>query len=250
MSEGDTIGSGERMFDIIEALKMHTAAGVTELAETVDMPKSTVHVYLSTLKKRGFVVQDDTQQYRLSLQFLDIGMMIRETQAMYDEVVPKLDELAAETEEKVWWIVEENGKAVFLAKSQGSHAIQTSARIGQHVELYELAGGMAILSALPSDRQETILDSYEYPVANGRTRDDLESQLAEIREDGLFSQSEQFLQGVTGVGAPLKNNEGTVFGAISVSGPAGRLDSERIENELAPLILGVSGELQVNLSYQ
>lgn len=250
MGTDGTIHSGERMFDIIEALQSHTSAGVTELAEITGMPKSTVHVYLSTLKGQGFVVQDDTQQYRLSLKFLDVGMMVRETQEMYDQVVPKLDELAAETEEKVWWIVEENGKAVFLAKSLGAHAIQTTARIGQHAELYELAGGMAILSALPENRQRTILDGYEYPLPDGRTLADLEGQLDDIRERGISAQSEQFLQGVTGVGAPLKDNYGNVYGAISVSGPAGRLDEDRIENELSPLVLGVSGELQVNLSYQ
>lgn len=250
MAVGNTVRSDERMLDIIEALKEHTAAGVTELADTLEMPKSTVHVHLSTLKDRGYVVQNDDQEYRLSLRFLDTGMVVREAQQIYDDVLAKLDELADETEEKVWLTVEENGKAVFLAKSVGRHGIQTNARIGQHVDLYRLAAGKAILANLPEQRRTEILDGYDYPLEDGRTRADLEEELAEIRERGVAYGREQFLQGVTGVGAPLQDNSGNVYGAISVSVPANRFDIDRVENELADLVQGISGELQVNLSYR
>ncbi|MGM0718254.1 MAG: IclR family transcriptional regulator domain-containing protein, partial [Halobacteriota archaeon] len=63
------------------------------------------------------------------------------------------------------------------------------------------------------------------------------------------TQSGRFLQGVHGVGAPIRDNHGTVYGAISLSGPAGRFTSERIDAELVPLVVGIAGELQINLSY-
>jgi len=249
MPTNNTVASDKRVLDIVEALKRRTTAGVTELAEELNMPKSTVHVHLSTLRDCGYVVQTDSKQYRLSLQFLDIGMEVRETQAMYDEVVPKLDELAEETSEKAWWVVEENGKAVFLAKSMGSRAIRTNSRIGQHTELYELAAGMAILSVLSEERQQAIMDSYEFPLPDGRSRDELESELEKRESQGVAYGAEQFLKGVTGVGAPLTDNSGNVYGAISISGPVDRLE-DRIENEFADLVLGISGELGVNLSYR
>ncbi|TQR21968.1 hypothetical protein C9J85_19220 [Haloferax sp. wsp5] len=40
----------------------------------------------------------------------------------------------------------------------------------------------------------------------------------------------------------MVDNAGNAYGAISVSGPANRLDSERIENELTDLIRGISGD--------
>ena len=249
MATDSTVGSDERVLDIVEALKRRTTAGVTELADEVGMPKSTVHVHLSTLKERGYVIQNDDQRYRLSLRFLDVGMEVRETQEMYDEVVPKLDEIADETNEKVWWIVEENGNAVFLAKSLGSRAIRTNSRIGQHTELYELAGGMAIMSVLPDDRLEAILDGYSFPLEDGRDRSDLEAELDEIRDQGVAYGPEYFLKGVSGVGAPLTDNSGTVYGAISISGPSDRLD-DRITTDFADLVRGVTGEIRVNLSYQ
>lgn len=250
MPSKNTVGSDERVFDIVEALQQLTTAGVTELAEAVDMPKSTVHVHLSTLKDRGYVIQNETQQYQLSLKFLDVGMEVRETQEMFDEVVPKLDEIAEETNEKAWWVGEENGKAIFLAKSMGKRAIRTNSRIGQHTELYELAAGMAILSVLPEQRRNDIIDGYDFPLPDGRSREELESELSNIKDRGVAYGTEQFLKGVTGVGAPLTDNADNVYGAISISGPADRLDYERIESDLADLVRGISGELRVNLSYR
>lgn len=250
MGQNTTVGSDERMLNIIEALKERTSAGVTELADVLEMPKSTVHVHLSTLKERGYVVQDESHEYRLSLRFLDMGMTIRQTQDMYDEVIPKLNQLAEETEEKAWWTVEENGKAVFIAKAMGSRAIRTNAHIGQHIELYRLAAGKSILANLPDERQNAIIDGYDFPLADGKSREDLKRELAEIQETGVAYGTEQFLQGVSGIGVPLKDNAGNVYGAISVSGPSNRLDSDRVENELTNLVRGISGELRVSLSYR
>lgn len=246
---GGNVRSDDRLLDIVEALQRHTAAGVTELAETLDMPKSTVHLHLSTLKDRGYVVQNDTQEYRLSLQFLGIGTAVRETHPMYEEVMPKLKELAEETDEKAWWIVEERGKAVFAAKMTGKRGIRTNARIGQRVELHRLAAGKAILANLPDARRQAIVDGYEYPLAGDRSRADLERELGEIRERGVAYGTDEFLQGVSGVGAPLKDNDGTVYGAISVSGPTNRLTTQRGEDDLAHLVQGISGEISVNFSH-
>ncbi|GAB3419176.1 IclR family transcriptional regulator [Haloparvum alkalitolerans] len=246
----DTVEAGDKLLRLVETLKEHGPSGVTELADRADMPKSTAHAYLSTLKEHGYVVQTDSRAYRLSLRFVDIGSKVRETRELYDEIRAKLDEISEETNEKAWWTVEENGKAVFMAKSAGKRAIQTNARIGLHLELYRLAAGMAILANLPAERRVDILDGYEYPLPDGRTRADLESELETVRETGVAYGTDSFLEGVTGIGVPLLDNAGTVHGAISVSGPSNRLEDDRNEQELTDLLRGISGELQVNFSYR
>jgi len=250
MGTHNTVESDERLFDIIEALTREGSAGVTALAEATGMPKSTVYVHLSTLKERGYVVQDDQQRYRPGLGFLDVGVAARNDRRIYDEVGSKLEELAEATNEKAWCVVEERGEAVFVAKAVGSRAVHTNARVGQHVDLYRLAAGKAILAALSPERQNAILDGYEFPLATGQTREEFHSELAEIRERGVAFGTEQFIRGVTGVGAPVTDNSGVVYGAISISGPTNRLDGERLRGEFADLVRGTAGELQVNLSHR
>lgn len=245
----NTIGAGDKLFLIIEVLKQHGSLGVSEITEKTGIPKSTVHAYLSTLREHEYVVQNDSKAYHLSLQFLDIGSKVREAHEMYGEIKPKLDEVAEETDEKAWWAVEENGKAVFMEKSAGERAIQTNARIGLHVELYQLAAGIAILANLPADRQAEILDRYDYPILSGHSRDEFETRLVKVREKGVAYGTDSFLKGVTGIGVPLLDNTGTVHGAISISGPNNRLEDDRNASKWTDLLRGISGELQVNLSY-
>ena len=245
----DTIGAGDKLIQLIETLKERGSSGVSELASHTEMPKSTVHAHLTTLKQHGYVVQNESREYRLSLRFLDIGSKVRETREMYDEIKPKLNEISDETNEKAWWAVEENGKAVFMAKSKGDRAIQTNARIGLHIELYRLAAGVAILANLPAARRAEILDTYTYPLPSGHERDELEAKIATVRDEGVAYGTDSFLEGVTGIGVPLLDNTGTVHGAISISGPNNRLEDDRNKRQWTDLLRGISGELQVNFSH-
>jgi DNA-binding IclR family transcriptional regulator len=251
MGARTTVDSDERLLAIVDELKRHQTVGVTELAAAVEMPKSTVHVHLSTLRDAGYVVQDDQQRYRLSLRFLDAGMAARRTRPVYDAVRGKLDDLADQTAEKVWCAVEERGEAVFIAKAVGSRAIQTNARVGQRVDLYRLAVGKAILANLPPARRAEILDGYDYPLPDvDLDRAAFEAELADVRDSGVAFGTGQFIQGVTGVGAPVTDNSGRVYGGISISGPTNRLQGDRLRGELADLVRGTTGELKINLSYQ
>jgi len=246
----NTVDSDRRMLDILEALQGHRSVGVTALATELGMPKSTVHSHLSTLKEEGYVVQNSDETYELGLKFLDMGTTARENNAIHAEVKPKLDKLAAETNEKAWCVVEEHGSAVFLAKAVSGRAIRTNARVGQHVPLYRLAAGKAILANLPENRRTDILDGYEFPLdGTDITRSNFETELETIRKDGIAFVSEQFIHGVSGVAAPVLDTTDRVYGAISVSGPATRLFGDRLETEIADLVRGMAGEIRVNLSY-
>lgn len=46
-------------FAIVEALRELDGAGVSELAAYLDIPKSTVHNYLSTLEQEEYIVKED-----------------------------------------------------------------------------------------------------------------------------------------------------------------------------------------------
>jgi DNA-binding IclR family transcriptional regulator len=251
MPTRSTVASDERAFDILESLKRRGSTGVTELAGALDMPKSTVHAHLSTLRDRGYVVQEDDDRYRLGLRFLDFGMVARLNRQLYTEVQPHLEELAAETGEKAWCAVEENGQAVLVGRAVGDRAVHTNARVGQHVELHRLGAGIAILASLDADRRREILDGYDFPLHGAAdTRAALEAELTEVRDRGVAYGTDRFIQGVSSVAAPVTDNAGRVYGAIGVSGPTNRLSGRLLESELADVVRGMAGELQLNLSYR
>lgn len=250
MTEGDgerqTLKVGDRLFQILAELADDGGLRSVDIAEKLDLPSSTAHVYLNTLLESSFVVREDGE-YRISQQFLEYGTIAREKADIYHEAVDKVDALAERTGEKAWCIVEEDGRGVYLYGKDGKNAVQAKSFVGKHVELHALAGGRAILASLPESRRNEILNRYEREEVTNT--DALRHELTEIRNRGVAYNEEQHLQGVNAIGTAVTDNSGTVHGALSVSGPAKRLTVEFFEDELVELLLGTANEVGVNLSY-
>ncbi|WP_049921284.1 IclR family transcriptional regulator [Halopiger djelfimassiliensis] len=238
-------------FDIIDALKRNGGAGITTLADELGLAKSTVHRHVKTLESRGLLVQE-SGIYRISSWVLDYGGYVRNRHRLYDVAGPKVDELAAETDEKVWCVIEEHGVGVHIYGAEGRHSIKTHARLGQRTPLHQFAAGKAILAHLPPDRVEAILEEYGLAARTDRTitdRDTLFEQLETIRERGYALNRGESVAGVHAVGAPIRDESGDAIGAISVAGPANRLRGELLTDELPDLLLGGANEVEINLAH-
>ncbi|ADB61741.1 transcriptional regulator, IclR family [Haloterrigena turkmenica DSM 5511] len=241
----------ETAFDIVDVLKRDDGAGITDIADELGLAKSTVHRHVKTLESRGLLVREG-DVYRISTWFLDYGIHVRNRHRLYDVARPKVDELAAETNEKVWCVIEEHGMGVHIYGAEGRHSVKTHARIGQRTYLHQFAAGKAILAHLPDDRIESILEDYGLAAQTDQTiteRDTLYDQLATIRDRGYAFNREESVIGVHAVGAPIRNESGTAIGAISVAGPANRLRDDLMTEELPSLLLGATNEVEINLAH-
>ncbi|WP_126661825.1 IclR family transcriptional regulator [Haloterrigena salifodinae] len=241
----------ETAFDIVDVLKRDDGAGITDIADELGLAKSTVHRHVKTLESRGLLVREG-DVYRISTWFLDYGIHVRNRHRLYDVARPKVDELAAETNEKVWCVIEERGMGVHIYGAEGRHSVKTHARIGQRTYLHQFAAGKAILAHLPDDRIESILEDYGLAAQTDQTiteRDTLYDQLATIRDRGYAFNREESVIGVHAVGAPIRNESGTAIGAISVAGPANRLRDDLMTEELPSLLLGATNEVEINLAH-
>ncbi|MFC4437231.1 MULTISPECIES: IclR family transcriptional regulator [Natrialbaceae] len=238
-------------FEIVDVLKRRDGAGITEIADELGLAKSTVHRHVKTLEARGLLLQEGNS-YRISTWFLDYGIHVRNRHPLFDVVKPKVDELAAETDEKVWCVIEEHGMGVHIYGAEGRHSVKTHARIGKRTPLHQFAAGKAILAHLPDERVDEVVAEHGLAAKTSQTitdRDELNEQLEEIRERGYAFNREESVRGVHAVGAPIRNQSGTAIGAISVAGPANRLRETALAEELPTLLLGATNEVEINLAH-
>jgi len=246
-----TIQSDEVLFDIIERMEREGQVGVSELAESVDRSKSTVHTHLTSLENRGYVVNTDGR-YRLGLRFFDLGVHVRNNIDLYHVASPKLVELANESEENARCIVEENGLGTFIAGAMGSHSVNTDARIGTQTNLHCISGGKAILASLSERRVREIVDRHGLPKRTENTITDIDTlldELATIREEGYALNRSESINGIHAVAVPIHDADGGVVGAISISGAANRLPVDRCRTEILDLINAAANEIELNLTY-
>lgn len=242
--------SVDTAFTIIERLYGNGSIGVSALADELDMPKSTVHIYLNTLSKNGYVVKEDGE-YRIGYRFLYIGGDYRDRQKFFQVSRPVLDSLANETKEMADLMVEENGMGVLLYKAQTSDSVDDNAHIGQYFPLHCTAMGKAILANLPSTRVDEIIDRHGldgFTPSTITSRSALTEELAAIRKAGLSFNNEERTRGVRAIGAPLVCDDKLV-GAISVSGPTARIDEEYLETDLADSLLQAQNVIELRVSH-
>lgn len=241
----------ERSLDIVETLKELDGAKLTDLADHLDLPNSTVHNHLSTLVQRGYVVKDGNT-YRVSLRFLEFGEYARGLRRVYEFGRPELDELAEETGEVASLMIEENGMGVYLYTVEGENAVPLDTYPGKHIHLHSSALGKAILAHYPADRVDNIIDRHGLPAATDHSiidREALHDELEGTRERGIAFEDEERVDGYRAVAASIRGETGRIVGAISVSGPTSRLDDNRFENHLPERLLNVTNVIELKLVY-
>lgn len=245
------VKSTETTFEILEALQELDGAGVTELSEYLDLPKSNVHNYLSTLKQEEYVLKDGST-YRIGIRFLELGAYARNRMDIYQIAKPEVEKLAEETGELANLLVEEHGRGSYLHRAHGDQAVQVEAYAGTRVHLHSTALGKAILAYLPNDRVEEILDIHGMPPSTEETVTDrtvLFNQLETIQEQGYALDDEERLKGLRCVAAPILSNQDRVLGAISISGPTNRMQDERFSETVPTKLLKAVNVIELNVTY-
>ena len=249
-STSRTVGSDRTLFRIIEALVELDGATVTELSVELGIAKSTIHQHLATLLELGYVIKQDSE-YDVGLRFLTIGEYAKKRNEAATLIEPMVEGLAEETGERTQFFVEEHGRVIYLHTATGERAVRANRQTGELRYLHSSAGGKAILSQMPHERVEEILDTHGLPAETDRTitdRGTLFEELETIREQGYSVNREESITGLWAIGVPVVV-DGAVVGAFSVSGPRHRLENSGLHGELPDLLLAAANELEIKLQY-
>jgi DNA-binding IclR family transcriptional regulator len=155
---------------------------------------------------------------------------------------PVLDELAASFGETVNLAVIRSHYAVNLDQAHGGAAVAAQNWTGQLTPLHATSSGKVLLAHLSADGRKQLLDAAglaRFTTRTLTTRKLLQAQLDQALADGFATTFEEYEDGLNAVAAPVRDHTGTVVAAVSVSGPAYRLDETRIKGITDELIAGV-----------
>lgn len=244
------IKTSQTVFGIIETINQYGSVTLSELAEVHEKAPSTIHDHLSTLESLEYIVREGNQ-YRLSLRFLDLGMESRDRINLVKTAQPILRQLADETGEVAWLYMEEYGYAVVLDHARGDRAVRVIGRIGSRKPMHITSSGKAILAYLPEKRVEEIIQARGLSEASDRGISELSklySELEAVRDRGYAFNDEEEVRGLRAVGAPIIT-DGSVQGALSVSGPSNRMRRPRFDETIPELLMAAVNEVELKLTY-
>lgn len=245
----DSLETTKTSLEIIEALRDLDGARVTEIADRLDRPPSTIHNHLCTLMNEEYVIKN-ADFYYLSLRFLKLGHYVQGRKREYRLASEYLDKLNEQTGLRSLFVVEEHGRAVILHTRSGSHAEWQHERRGNRLYLHNTAVGKAILAEFPDERVEEVLEEWGLPAKTDKTvqdRADLYAELEDVRERGYAFNRGENIEGLHAVATAVTDSVGSVVGAFSVSGASKALQDDQFEQELPEVLLGIANEFELDI---
>jgi IclR family acetate operon transcriptional repressor len=238
MSEGD-LGQGprhgtqsiDRGLAVLRCFETDAELGVSELAARTGLNVATTHRIVQALRRRGLLEQDPLgERYHLGLTVAVLGQLALERLG-FSFAVPELQRLAARTGESVSLGVRIGHEVLVLLQVASTQPLRFHQEPGSRNPLHVCAMGKALLA---HEGTESLLgDRFErYTTNTLTTRDELEAEVARIREQGWALNDEERTPGVRAVGVPLVDRTGRAIAAVAIQGPTVRLNDDRVR-ELA-----------------
>jgi len=196
-----------------------------QIAEAVELPRSTVQRIVGALQKERFVIVGiKGSRFRLGP-----GLSALAEAARYNIVEScrlLLTELSRATGETADLAVLRGSAMIFLDQVPGTHRLNTVSSVGEAFPLTVTANGRACLAHLPEDKaRDLIRKEWDRQGVEG----DLSGFMADlenIRETGLAYDLDEHTPGISAIGFAFTDRSGDLH-SISVPVPSSRFTEIR-----------------------
>lgn len=227
--------------------------GVTELSKRLKLHKNNVFRLLATLEARGYIEQNrTTENYRLGLKCLQLGQTFARQMGFLLQARGILEMLMQSSKESSFVAVKKGTAVIPVDFVESQNAVRVVAFLGSQLPLHCTASGKVHLAFESEEGMSQALSDglSRYTDKTIVDRNLLLNQLREIRESGYAVERGEFIDEVVSVAVPVRDYTRNLVGSLAITGPAHRLSGEKIQRELAPLILSSGGELSSRLGFQ
>jgi DNA-binding IclR family transcriptional regulator len=246
-----SIQAVDNVFRVLEAFDAEEEIGVTELAARLELHKNNAFRILATLTTRGYVEKnEETDRYRLGPACLVLGQAYSRRRSLLVLARRSLCELAAGTGESAHLGVLGDFEVIHVDGEPSERLVATGLRVGRRLPAHCTALGKVLLGCADPKR----LEAYDQDlVARGGLaahtpatlvdREKLVEHLRAVRAQGYAVDLEECEPGLCCASAPVYDAGGRLVAALSVSGPAFRLDPERLAGVVVPQVVRVAESL-------
>lgn len=202
---------------------------LAELSQRMGLTRSTTHRLANALIDRGFLTFLPREGYLLGPKLLQLGFLAQGQADIVQIARPRIEELAAQTEDTVHFGRLDSDLALYLDKIPGRRRVDISSRIGDRQPLSSTGLGKALLL---DDSEARWVEIFEAEHPPGARRPDFDLWMERMRgyvASGHAYDLEENEDLIRCVAAPVRDASGRIVGAISVSSAAQYMDDDRMQ---------------------
>lgn len=224
---------------------------LTDLATTLNLPKSTAHAILSTLNLHHFTERDPGGKWRLGLATFEIGSAYADRVDFISAFRSVAARLVAECGQTIQLGVLDDREVVYVAKVDGTEPVRLVSHDGARLPAHTTALGKALLASLPPDdferlyRRRTLTPRTRYSIVGVET---LRAEVDAIRGQGFACDHEETALGLYCVAACVMGRDGKAVAAVSISIPGHRMREDRFA-EMADRVRRTASAISASLGY-
>ncbi len=226
--------------------------GVTELSKRLKLHKNNVFRLLATLESRGYIEQNrTTENYRLGIRCLQLGQSYVQHMGLLRQARPIMGDLVRQVRETSYVAMLRRGGVVPVEVVEADRAVRLTSPLGEALPLHCTAAGKAYLAFEPEEDVRSLLPDtlQKFTERTPVERQQLQQQLKQVSSQGYAVDMGEHVEDVRAVAVPIRDYTRNVVGTLAVVGPAYRLQAERIDKEVAPLVLKAGRELSSRLGF-
>ncbi len=210
-----------RFFKIIDLLENSSELRLKDIADKLDIDKSTIHRFLKTLLKYNLVrINPDNKKYSLGLKFLNVATKIIDSIDIINIAHPHLIELEKYSNETIHLTTFDGKRVVYIDKIESRKPIRMYSRIGNIAPINCTAAGKVILAFQTNEVINYIIEGLDFIPLTENTiinKEEFIKALGYIRNKGFAIDNSEHEENICCIAAPIRDYSREVKYAVSIS---------------------------------
>ncbi len=250
----NTIGKAIAIIETIQ--RANRPMSIKEIAELLQLNKSSLHHHMKTLTEFGYLQKDEeSRRYDIGLALVRAGQSYLQRLNVRERGHYQLEELSRALSETVHMLVLDQNEVVYVDKVDVNHqpgALTCSSYIGHRTDVYTTAAGKVLLAFLERGARENVLEHTEMRPLTKNSITDRKTyleELATVKDQGYAIDNEEHVLGLQCIAVPILNLHSQCVAAISVSCPVSNISKEILESEILERLKETGHKISLNMGY-
>lgn len=231
---------------IVEALSTRGAQSAADAARAADSTRAAARRCLLTLVELGYVERVG-REFRPLPRLRNLG----QPRSLRDRLAESSNDILGygrdQLNESLSLAILESDYVVFIARAEAEHIVRTGVRIGAHLPAYCSATGRVLLGALQDDEIRAVIGSKPLKRRTQHTIVEpglLLNAIDESRASSFAISDEELELGMRALAVPVRDIDGTIVAAVSVSAYSARVSRKMFLTEFLDVIRDCAARLE------
>jgi DNA-binding IclR family transcriptional regulator len=238
---------------LAKVCRNETQLSLSELAKESDLSIGAIQRLTYTMEKIGLLERDRrTKRFRVGPRMISLALSITGNLELKKVAYPFMQELSDEIGEVVGLGSLEGDRIILVDIIHTQHLLNINMNIGAAIPPHATATGKAILAFLPDSRVEEILSYRELTKFTASTITSIKSiknELEQVRARGFATAFDENAQGLTTIGAPVRNHDGEVTAAMTIMVPSMKITKTKFISAFKKKVVQTADQISLAMGH-